>query len=150
MARDLQAARNETQKIPGQADLFRRKGGARYADESRDEAGAEALRRSRGVGVNSVTLVGRLTDDPVLRRSEAGMAKTSMRVVTNDRTEPEFHDVVAWARTAEVCAENLIKGRLIYVIGRLHTYEYESRVGKRRTTEIIADNVQFLERREAA
>lgn len=104
----------------------------------------------RGVGVNSVTLVGRLVADPEFRLSEAGMAKTTMRIATNDRNEPEFHDIVTFSTLAERSAQFLLKGRLVYVNGRLHTREYETRTGKKRATEIVADNVQFLDSREAA
>ena len=60
-----------------------------------------------------------------------------------DRTE--WHRIVAWARTAELCAQYLSKGRSVYIDGRLQTREWEDKEGqKRRTTEIVANTVQFL------
>ena len=52
---------------------------------------------------------------------------------------------MAWARTAELCAQYLSKGRTVYIEGRLQTREWENREGqKQKTTEIVAVNVQFL------
>ena len=57
----------------------------------------------------------------------------------------EWHRIVAWARTAELCAQYLSKGRSVYIEGRLQTREWENREGqKQRTTEIVAQTVQFL------
>jgi single-strand DNA-binding protein len=57
----------------------------------------------------------------------------------------EWHRIVAWGRTAELCAQYLAKGRTVYVEGRLQTREWEDREGKKqRTTEIVANTVQFL------
>jgi single-strand DNA-binding protein len=57
----------------------------------------------------------------------------------------EWHRIVAWGRTAELCAQYLSKGRTVYVEGRLQTREWENREGqKQKSTEIVALTVQFL------
>ena len=104
----------------------------------------------RGFGVNQVSLIGRLVADPEVRKVGDGLPVAKLRLVTNERGEPEFHDVVAWARTAEVCAEYLIKGSSVFVGGHLKTRTYESRTGPRKATEIVVDNLQFLDRPKAA
>lgn len=119
----------------------------RPAAPRREAPTEEAEAKSRGLGVNRVTLVGRLTADPELRYSESGTAMTRLRMATNDREEPEFHDVMAWGKLAELTASHLTKGRLIYVEGRLHTRSYETRTGAKRSTEVVADTIQFLDGR---
>jgi len=104
--------------------------------------------------VNKVILVGNLGRDPELRYTQNGQAVANFTVATNenwtnkagDREErTEWHRVVAWGRVAELCAEYLAKGRTVYVEGRLQTREWEDREGqKRRSTEIVAQTVQFL------
>lgn len=81
---------------------------------------------------------------------------TSFSVATNRRykdaagaqqEETEFHNVVAWGRLAEICSEYLNKGRKVYVEGRLRTRDWEAQDGqKRRSTEIIAENMIILDR----
>jgi single-strand DNA-binding protein len=59
----------------------------------------------------------------------------------------EFHDIVAWGRTGEICGQYLAKGRRVFVEGRLQTREWETPEGqKRRRTEIVAENVIMLDR----
>jgi single-strand DNA-binding protein len=104
--------------------------------------------------VNKVILVGNLGRDPELRYTQSGQAVVNFTLATNENytkksgereERTEWHRVIAWARTAELCAEYLAKGRTVYVEGRLQTREWEDREGqKRRTTEIVAQTVQFL------
>ena len=104
--------------------------------------------------VNKVILVGNLGRDPELRYTQQGQAVANFTLATNENwtsksgereERTEWHRVVAWGRTAELCAEYLAKGRTVYVEGRLQTREWEDREGqKRRTTEIVAQTVQFL------
>lgn len=102
-------------------------------------------RRSRGPAVNRVALLGRLTTDPVLRFTPAGLAVCNLRIATNERDEPEYHDCVAWRELAQLCAEHLTRGRLIYVEGRLHSHTWEAQDGStRRSVEVAADEIQFL------
>jgi single-strand DNA-binding protein len=109
--------------------------------------------------VNKVILVGNLGRDPELRYTQGGQAVANFTLATTERfpsrdggerqERTEWHRVVAWGRTAELCAQYLSKGRSVYVEGRLQTREWEDKEGqKRRTTEIVALSVQFLGGRE--
>lgn len=105
----------------------------------------QRTKRSRGPSLNRVTLVGRLAADPQLRYSSSGTAVAMIRLVTNDRDEPEFHDVVAWRELAEVAAKYLAKGRLVLVEGRLHGRSWLAEDGTtRRGVEVVAASIQFL------
>ena len=108
--------------------------------------------------MNSVNLIGRLTRDPELRyTSNAGVALATFtlavdRPFTNQQGEREadFIRIVTWRKQAENCANYLSKGRLVAVVGRLQVRNYETPEGERRTiSEVVADNVQFLERKDA-
>jgi single-strand DNA-binding protein len=109
--------------------------------------------------VNKVILVGNLGRDPELRYTAGGQPVASFSVATNERwndregkpqERTEWHRIVVWGKQAENCANHLHKGRTVYIEGRLQTREWEDREGrKRQTTEIVAQTVQFLDRREA-
>ncbi|WP_337033243.1 single-stranded DNA-binding protein [Paenibacillus illinoisensis] len=103
--------------------------------------------------LNRVILIGRLTRDPELRYTPSGVANTTFtlavdRPFTNqsgDR-EADFIPVVTWRQLAETCANYLRKGRLAAVEGRIQIRNYENSAGARvYVTEVIADNVRFLE-----
>lgn len=104
--------------------------------------------------LNRVILIGRLTRDPELRYTPAGVAVTQFTLAVDrpfknndsqDR-EADFIPVVTWRQLAETCAEYLKKGRLTAVEGRIQVRNYENNEGKRvYVTEVIADNVRFLE-----
>ncbi len=106
--------------------------------------------------VNKVILIGNLGRDPELRYTQSGTPVTNFPVATTeswnkkdgDREEKtEWHRIVAWGRTAELCVQYLSKGRKVYIEGRLQTNEWENREGiKQRTTEIVANVVHFLDR----
>ncbi|MFD2117420.1 single-stranded DNA-binding protein [Paenibacillus yanchengensis] len=103
--------------------------------------------------LNRVILIGRLTRDPELRYTPAGVAVTQFTLAV-DRSyttgqgerEADFIPVVTWRQLAENCANYLRKGRLAAVEGRIQVRNYENNEGKRvYVTEVIADNVRFLE-----
>ena len=104
--------------------------------------------------VNKVILIGNLGRDPELRYTQGGQAVANFTLATNERfstkdgdkqERTEWHRIVAWGRTGELCAQYLSKGRSVYLEGRLQTREWEDTEGqKRRTTEIVAQTVQFL------
>ena len=108
--------------------------------------------------VNRVTLVGRLTRDPEVHET-AGGKLTNLRVVTTEyrkgedgqRTDSvQYHSVIAFGRLAEICADYLTKGRLVFIEGKLRTREWEGRDGLHRyTTEVVADTLQMLSPRPA-
>ena len=104
--------------------------------------------------VNKVILVGNLGRDPELRYIQSGQAVANFSLATSDRwrdkegnnqERTEWHRIVVWGKSAENCAQYLQKGRSVYVEGRLQTQEWEDKEGiKRKTTEIVAQTVQFL------
>jgi len=106
--------------------------------------------------LNRAQIIGNLTRDPELRQTSGGQNVTSFGVATNrvwkdasgaKQEETEFHNIVAWGRLAEICAQYLGKGRKVFVEGRLRTRDWEGQDGqKRRTTEIIAENMVMLDR----
>lgn len=101
--------------------------------------------------LNHITIMGRLTKDPELRRTDSGIAVTSFTVaVDRDRApegqdkETDFIDCVAWRGTAEFVDKYFSKGRMIVVSGRLQLRSWTDKDGnKRRSAEIVADNVYF-------
>lgn len=104
--------------------------------------------------LNRVILIGRLTKDPELRYTPAGVAVTQFtlaidRTYTNPQTkerETDFLNIVTWRQLAETCANYLRKGRLAAVEGRIQIRNYDNNEGRKvYVTEIIADNVRFLE-----
>jgi single-strand DNA-binding protein len=100
---------------------------------------------TRGASVNRVILTGRLVATPELRTTGSGLHVTTVRIVTNDREQPEFHDVVLWRQMADFATKYMVKGRLAYVEGRLQSRNWEAADGsKRRTVEIVADKFQAL------
>ncbi len=104
--------------------------------------------------INKVILIGNLGRDPELRYTQGGQAVANFTLATTERfsnregerqERTEWHRIVAWGKTAELCAQYLSKGRSVYIEGRLQTREWEDKEGqKRRTTEITANTVQFL------
>jgi single-strand DNA-binding protein len=105
-------------------------------------------------GVNKAILIGNLGRDPELRYTQSGSAVANFTLATSENwnnkngereERTEWHRIVAWGRTAELCAQYLAKGRTVYIEGRIQTREWEDKEGqKRRTTEIVANTVQFL------
>jgi single-strand DNA-binding protein len=105
-------------------------------------------------GVNKVILIGNLGRDPELRYTQQGTAVANFTLATNEsfpkkdgtrEERTEWHRIVAWEKTAELCSQYLSKGRSVYIEGRLQTREWENKEGqKQRTTEIVAQRVQFL------
>lgn len=102
--------------------------------------------------LNKIFLMGRLTRDPELRRTQSGTAVASFSLAvdrdfkdksTGERTT-DFIDVVAWRQTAEFVSRYFTKGRMAVVEGRLQIRDWTDKDGgKRRTAEVIADNVYF-------
>lgn len=101
------------------------------------------------MATNVTILVGRLTADPVLnylRESGKAVAKFNLAVDRRRREDgADFVPIVCWEKLAENCANNLGKGRLVAVTGRLQIREYEKDGSKRKATEVVAQDVQFLD-----
>ena len=105
-------------------------------------------------GVNKAILVGNLGRDPELRHTPNGQAVVNFTLATSEnwtdksgerQERTEWHRIVVWGKTAEMCNQYLSKGRTVYVEGRIQTREWEDKDGnKRTTTEINAQNVTFI------
>lgn len=107
--------------------------------------------------MNKVILVGRLTQDPEVRYTQSGKAVASFTLAVNrfgggqGQNSADFIPVVAWEKLAEICGNNLTKGQRVLVDGRLQIRSYEANDGqKRRVAEVIAQSIEFLERRQAS
>lgn len=101
--------------------------------------------------LNRIVIMGRLTRDPELRRTQSGTPVTSVRLAVDrdfksqDGTkQADFFDVVAWRQTAEFVSKYFTKGRMAVVEGRLQSRDWQDRDGNKRTSvEIVADNFYF-------
>lgn len=103
--------------------------------------------------INTVALTGRLTRDPELNYTGNGIAVVNFRLAVNrsfknanGEREADFINCQGWRKTAEIIAENLNKGSLIGVEGRIQTRNYQDNDGKTiYITEVVVDNLTFLE-----
>ena len=102
--------------------------------------------------LNHITIMGRLTRDPELRRTGSGIAVASFTLAVdrdfgkndNGERETDFIDCVAWRQTGEFVSKYFTKGRMAVVSGRLQIRSWNDKDGnKRRTAEVVADNVYF-------
>ena len=102
--------------------------------------------------LNHITIMGRLTRDPELRRTGSGIAVASFSLAVDrdfsprdgGERETDFIDCVAWRQTGEFVSKYFTKGRMAVVSGRLQIRSWTDKEGnKRRTAEVVADNVYF-------
>ena len=109
--------------------------------------------------LNKIFIMGRLTRDPELRRTQSGTAVTSFSLAVDrdfktqgGEKETDFIDVVAWRSTAEFVSKYFTKGRMAIVEGRLQIRDWTDKDGnKRKSAEVVADNVYFGDsRRDSA
>ena len=107
--------------------------------------------------MNRVCLVGRLTAKPELRYTGSNTAYTRFSIAVNrtfsnaqGEREADFINIVAWRRQAENICQYLDKGSQVSIDGRIQTGSFTGQDGnKRYTTEVVADNVQFLDTRRS-
>jgi single-strand DNA-binding protein len=109
------------------------------------------------MSLNRVQLIGNLTRDPEMRQVPGGQTVASFSIATNfswtdqsgqRQDKPEYHNIVAWRKLAEIIGQYLRKGSKIFIEGRLQTREWEGEDGvKRFRTEIVADNMIMLDRK---
>ena len=110
-------------------------------------------------GVNKVLLIGNVGKDAEVRYTQSGQAVANFSLATsesfNDRNSGEkretveWHNIVAWGKTAEICGQYVKKGRQVYVEGRLQTRDWVDPQGiKHYKTEIVAQRLQLLGRRD--
>jgi single-strand DNA-binding protein len=105
-------------------------------------------------GINKVILVGNLGKDPELSYLPSGQSVAKFSLATSrsykdksgeTKEETEWHNIVAWGKLGEICAQYLTKGRQAYVEGRIQTRTWEGRDGNKRTSvDIVASDVQML------
>ena len=102
--------------------------------------------------MNKVILIGRLVKDPEIRYTQSGKGVASFVLAVDRRFSKEgqqtadFIPIVAWNKLAEIVGDNLTKGRRISVEGRMQVRNYDAQDGtKRYVTEVIADEVEFLD-----
>lgn len=105
-------------------------------------------------GVNKAIIVGRLGKDPESKTFQDGTMVCNFSVATSEewkdkntgekKQRTEWHRVTVYRKLAEICAQYLEKGKLVYIEGKLQTREYEKDGQKHYVTEIIAENMQML------
>lgn len=110
------------------------------------------------MNLNKAMLIGNLTRDPELRSLQSGQSVASFAVATNlvwtdtngqQQKKVEFHNIVAWRKLGEVCAQYLRKGSKVYVEGRLQTTEWTGQDSvKRYRTEIVLENMIMLDHKQ--
>ena len=109
--------------------------------------------------LNHITIMGRLTRDPELRRTGSGIAVASFTVAVDrdfggrdgGERETDFIDCVAWRQTGEFVSKYFTKGSMIVVSGRLQIRNWNDKDGnKRRSAEVVADNCYFGESKRSS
>jgi single-strand DNA-binding protein len=104
---------------------------------------------------NKATLIGRLTRDPEMRTTASGIAVTRFTIAVdrfrrseNGEKTADFIRIVAWRRLAEIVGQYMKKGKLVAVEGALQLDTYEKDGMQRESVEVIANNIQMLDRAE--
>jgi single-strand DNA-binding protein len=108
-----------------------------------------------GKGINKVILLGRLGKDPEVKYTPSGTPVAKFTIATNDRYKDkdgqwqdrtEWHNVTAWARTAEIAGEYLKKGGQVYIEGSLRTHSWDDKTTgqKKYMTEIVVNDLVLL------
>ena len=104
-------------------------------------------------GVNRVTLVGNVGDDPRISERDGEAFVANFPLATNEFyknregeevNRTEWHRIVAWGRLGEICGEYLSKGRQVYIEGKLQTRQWEKDGVTRYTTEVVASDMKML------
>ena len=111
-------------------------------------------------GLNKVMIIGHLGRDPEMRYTPSGRPVTNFNVVTSRswntsdgerRTETEWFNIVAWGSLAEICNQYLVKGRQVYIEGRLQSRTWEDNDGNRHTSvEVVANEMIMLDKRQSS
>lgn len=110
------------------------------------------------VGLNRVQLIGHLGRDPEIKTLSGGKKVCSFSMAVNRRWRDqegelqeatEWFNIEAWERLAEICADYLKKGSLVFLEGRLQTDSYQEDGQTRYFTKVVASQMQMLDRKEA-
>lgn len=112
------------------------------------------------MALNKVLLIGNVGKEPDVRHLESGVAVASFTLATSERYKDrngeskeltEWHNIVAWRQLADLASNYIHKGSQIYVEGRIRTRSWDDQGGaKRYVTEILADTIQLLGRKDGA
>ena len=111
------------------------------------------------MSLNKVMLIGNVGKDPEVRHLDSGVATTTITMATSETytdkntgqrvTNTEWHNVVLWRQLAELAEKFIRKGSQIFVEGKIRTRSWDDKDGQKRyTTEVVADNVRLLGRRD--
>ena len=105
--------------------------------------------------INKAVLLGRLGKDPEVRYTPEGAMVTNFNLATDEQwkdkngekvQKTEWHKIVTFGKLAEICGNYLVKGKLVYIEGRIQTRSWEDKEGvKRFTTEIVANDMKMLD-----
>lgn len=106
--------------------------------------------------MNKIMLLGRLTKDPEIRKTPTDKSVCTFTLAVDrpfmgrdEKKEADFINIVAWGKTADLCSTYLGKGERALVEGRLQIRSYDGRDGQKRwITEVIADRVEFIDRKK--
>lgn len=109
-------------------------------------------------GLNRVTLLGNLGQDPETRKLDGNVSVVRFSLATSEvykdehgqtKTHTEWHTIVLWRSLAELAEKYLKKGSLICIEGKLRTRTYEDKKGEKRyVTEVIGENIMMLDKKE--
>ena len=108
--------------------------------------------------LNKIQLIGRIGKNPDLKYSQSNKAIVNLSIATTEswkdkngekQEKTEWHRIVMFGKQAETCEKYVKKGMLLYIEGRLQTRTYEKEGQTHYITEIVANNFQFLEKRQA-
>ncbi len=108
--------------------------------------------------MNQIVLMGRLTRDPELRHTQTGTPVSSFTLAVDrgftskesGERQTDFIDIVAWRNTAEFVSKYFVKGQMAAVVGRLQIRDWTDKEGnKRRSAEVIADNIYFTDSKKS-
>jgi single-strand DNA-binding protein len=102
--------------------------------------------------LNKVMMIGRLSKDPDMKYTQNGDAVANFSIAINKGNDKpaEFYDIVAWKQLAEVCAQYLKKGKLVYVEGELNINKYEKDGVTHKNVRIVIHNMRMLSPKEDA
>lgn len=102
--------------------------------------------------MNSVNIIGRLTRDPELKKTQSGISVVKFTLAVNrsfkddsGETQADYISCIAWRAQADNLAKYMRQGSLIGIEGRIQTGSYETEQGMRYTTDVVANNITFLE-----
>jgi single-strand DNA-binding protein len=110
------------------------------------------------VSLNKVLLIGRLGKDPEVKYMQSGDAVASFSLATSEKWKnksgevqenTEWHNIVAWKKLAELARNYLVKGKEVYIEGKIQSRKWEDKEGNKRTSyEIVAQNIVFIGNKE--